>query len=780
MSERDDSDRDREQEQEYVAKKRRGRACDRCRKRKVRCDGCETEGTACSTCVDIGQKCTYDASAEPRERRVVDEQYVKALESEVATLRRLVAELQAKLDEKNGSVFARPMAPTTNTTSPLYLRHFHPSKGTCAELEPAGEDILVEGFRSLCLGGAQHTRFMGRSSHFQLMKAAFGMKYELVAESIAHLNGNVDISMVLPHRRPQFWVHIFDFLPRDHPYQNFPEPALMTELVDSYFRTIHYDLPLLHRPTFLQNIASGLHFEDEGFGAIVLLVCALGARFSNNPATLPQDAQSWQLAGWQYFEQVRSTRKLIPLVNTIPADIKIATLAAAYVNTFATQYTNSSLIGHGLRLAQDLGAHRRLTYGTVPTIEGELHKRAFWCLVAMDRGMSASLGRPCTIQEEDFDVDYPIECDDEYWLTENPQNAFKQPPEKPSSIAYFNWYLRLTQIQARALRTIYSLHSSKILRDPESAQHLVADLDSELNQWAASLPEHLKYDANRKDLPFAAQAASLQAAYHHLRIFIHRPFIATLQDTSLPFPSSAICTNAARSSIQVLERYFALKGPVHVYQHHVGSMFQSAIILLLQVWRNMRAGIAVDAATEFAHVDKALHILQTLELHWDVAGRSWDILRDLSAAVQSRYGHRTRDVLQDQAMSSGLEPLSSTAQSQPQSAPTSATPVYLAMPPWNASDPAFGVAEHDATSVAGVASPFSVWSPVSGPSAMSSACGPLELDFTQGSTDPDLDAIFAELFPTLTYDDTCVTVGQQLYPSGQFCDEGTGIGPNKR
>lgn len=101
------------------------------------------------------------------------------------------------------------MAATTNTTPPLYLRHVLTPKDTCAEQEPADENILVEGFRSLCLGGAQHTRFMGRSSHFQLMKAAFGMKYELVAENIAHLNGNVDISMVLPHRRPQFWVHIF-------------------------------------------------------------------------------------------------------------------------------------------------------------------------------------------------------------------------------------------------------------------------------------------------------------------------------------------------------------------------------------------------------------------------------------------------------------------------------------------------------------------------------------------------------------------------------------------
>jgi hypothetical protein len=39
-------------------------------------------------------------------------------------------------------------------------------------------------------------------------------------------------------------------------------------------------LPLLHRPTF-QN-ASGLHRVYLSFGAVVLLVCALGAKYSDD------------------------------------------------------------------------------------------------------------------------------------------------------------------------------------------------------------------------------------------------------------------------------------------------------------------------------------------------------------------------------------------------------------------------------------------------------------------------------------------------------------------
>lgn len=37
------------------------------------------------------------------------------------------------------------------------------------------------------------------------------------------------------------------------------------------------------------------------------------------------------------------------------------------------------LAGLGVRVAQDMGAHRRKSRDTVPTAEDETMKRAFWC-----------------------------------------------------------------------------------------------------------------------------------------------------------------------------------------------------------------------------------------------------------------------------------------------------------------------------------------------------------------------------------------------------------------
>lgn len=56
-----------------------------------------------------------------------------------------------------------------------------------------------------------------------------------------------------------------------------------------------------------------------------------------------------------------------------------------------------------------------------------------------------------------FDVDFPLEVDDEYWENPlDPERAFVQPPDKPSTASFFVSYLRLNQILGFILRTIVS------------------------------------------------------------------------------------------------------------------------------------------------------------------------------------------------------------------------------------------------------------------------------------------------------------------------------------
>ena len=90
---------------------------------------------------------------------------------------------------------------------------------------------------------------------------------------------------------------------------DFPEPDLLISLVEIFFRHISPMVPLLHRPTFMKAITNGSHFSDDKFGAVVLLVCAIASRSSDDPRILTEGGSQLRNAGWKWFSQVESFSK---------------------------------------------------------------------------------------------------------------------------------------------------------------------------------------------------------------------------------------------------------------------------------------------------------------------------------------------------------------------------------------------------------------------------------------------------------------------------------------
>jgi len=89
----------------------------------------------------------------------------------------------------------------------------------------------------------------------------------------------------------------------------FPAQDLLPGLVDNYFAQVNIFLPLLHRPTFESALFDGLHLRDEGFASIVLVVCAIGARWSEDPRVYTQgDGLSSHSRGWFWYNQAQDQR----------------------------------------------------------------------------------------------------------------------------------------------------------------------------------------------------------------------------------------------------------------------------------------------------------------------------------------------------------------------------------------------------------------------------------------------------------------------------------------
>jgi len=56
-----------------------------------------------------------------------------------------------------------------------------------------------------------------------------------------------------------------------------------------------------------------------------------------------------------------------------------------------------------------------------------------------------------------FNLELPIDCDDEYWPVDDESEGFEQPPGKPSKLTMFILMIKLFHLQADVVRAIVSL-----------------------------------------------------------------------------------------------------------------------------------------------------------------------------------------------------------------------------------------------------------------------------------------------------------------------------------
>ena len=199
----------------------------------------------------------------------------------------------------------------------------------------------------------------------------------------------------------------------------FPEDDLYPSLINAYFANINPFHPLLHKSIFEQQVASGLHYRDSMFAKVFLLVCAHGARYSEDPRVLAEGTTSTRSAGWKWFEQVNIMRRNLfnrvvlyelqmHAVSPITSSARsvpdgLSKLYVLYASSSEMPQGVWAQIGMALRLSQEVGGHRRRrSKDSVPTAEDELWKRAFWVVLSVDRWISQSSGRPCGLQDEEY------------------------------------------------------------------------------------------------------------------------------------------------------------------------------------------------------------------------------------------------------------------------------------------------------------------------------------------------------------------------------------------
>jgi hypothetical protein len=175
--------------------------------------------------------------------------------------------------------------------------------------------------RSLVLNNPTD-RFFGPSSNVALVDTT---ALELEGVSCRFFTQEPTIRSVKQHMRPEFWtVYPVSSIyltgqsemltvknqweqppaPENRPY-DFPPPDLLEHLVQLYYDCVNIYAPLLHRPTFERSLKAELHLSDPDFGGVVMGVCALAARYSNDDRVLLEGNTSYHSSGFKWFRQIR-------------------------------------------------------------------------------------------------------------------------------------------------------------------------------------------------------------------------------------------------------------------------------------------------------------------------------------------------------------------------------------------------------------------------------------------------------------------------------------------
>ncbi|KAJ7150041.1 fungal-specific transcription factor domain-containing protein [Mycena crocata] len=628
MSSREDSGRSHK-------RRRMPGSCDACRKKKARCDSSQMPGGRCTNCIASKQECIHDNDGQGKENTIPAPKRLKLARETVAeilspstvylpsqdpgTSHEILVEVAIyarSLEEELASLHQQPRDSVSSSPNSLALSTFEDTA------IPRGAEPLNPGETSAVPQRASTTDPQTDLIPFNYLKeegfSGRSGSVQFINTTMKQLHGNP--GYVVGVRRPEFWdVQPWRKLVLETPHQIFPENDLLMRLVQIYFDQINPLVGILHFPSFRQSLSEGLHHRDPQFGSVVLAVCSLASRYSDDPRVFLDEENSEHSCGWKYFQQVRTLRtSLSP--NPSLAQLQVIYLSIVYLACTTAPEEVWLLAGLGIRLAQAAGAHHRSGYARMQPLEAELYKRVFWGLAVTDTLMGSFRGRPRMSYIFEFDVDLPADCNEEYWGLENPA----QPPGQPSSSAHAVTYLKLMMIFERIQAAVYPANGIPCSQD------IIAELDCDLNRWVDEVPEHLQWDPQQENQIFFDQSASLYSIYYHAQILMHRPYIPAPGKkalSSINFPSLAICANAARSCGHVLDVQARRGRGLLFHPNVITALFDCAVVLLINVWAIIGGR---NSSEDFNHatadVQNCVHVLRLYERRWRVAGRQVDII----------------------------------------------------------------------------------------------------------------------------------------------------------
>ncbi|PWW73411.1 hypothetical protein C7212DRAFT_354255 [Tuber magnatum] len=330
-----------------------------------------------------------------------------------------------------------------------------------------------------------------------------------------------------------------------------PPKDIQEHLAEVFFDYV-YGQPyfLLHKPSFMRRLRSG-----TAPPVLVLVVCAVSARFSKHPAVRHDPPF---LAGEAFASEAR--RQILKKFDT-PNVTNVTVCVLLGLHEFGTCQGGRSwaMGGMATRMAHAIQLHKEANNdplgkphsrpagdyfpqdegGYMSFIDREIRRRSMWSCFILDRFTSSGTERPHLLAESEIEIQLPVHDRnlelDMPAVTEQLDGTVKGSREEIGDVAgAMGVAAYMVRVVALYGRVVKYLNQGGKERDPceiWEPDSQFASLNKEINQFEKSLPSHLRYTPENMQVHITenlvGQFVFVHIALHQVRLFLNKSGVPT-------------------------------------------------------------------------------------------------------------------------------------------------------------------------------------------------------------------------------------------------------------